>query len=164
LADPSFRSGLRPIPAATPDAASPWPASDIVGVDPSGSPVEVVLDRLDGRLLLAFLSTDCDGCQEFWDRFRVVESLGLPSDVSPVIVTKGPDLVPASEVARTASGIVEVPVVMSDQAWADYRVTGYPFLVLVDVGARSVAGEAVGLDWSDVTSIIQRPSDRSPGP
>jgi hypothetical protein len=154
LDDPSFLAGLRPIPSTTPGTTGPWPASDIRGIDPGGAPVEVLLDQHTGRLLLAFLSINCDGCEEFWDRFRSPERLDLSSDLSPVIVTKGPDLVRASEVASIASGILRVPVVMSDQAWADYRVMGYPFFVVVDVGARSVVGETVGMGWPDVAAII----------
>ena len=41
-------------------------------------------------------------------------------------------------------------VVMSDSAWADYRVTGYPFLVLIDPPGRRILAETVGFDWADV--------------
>jgi hypothetical protein len=47
-----------------------------------------------------------------------------------------------------------VPLVMSDAAWADYRVTGYPFFVLVDAAHGTVVGETVGFGWSDVRSMI----------
>jgi hypothetical protein len=75
--------------------------------------------------------------------------------VSPAIVTRGPDSVAPSEVEEAGAGVVDVPVVMSDQAWVDYRVMGYPFFVLVDVGSRTVVGETVGFGWSDVVSMIR---------
>ena len=53
-----------------------------------------------------------------------------------------------------ASGAGGAPVVMSDQAWSDYRVTGYPFFVLVEAGTRTVIGETVGFGWSDITSMV----------
>jgi hypothetical protein len=57
---------------------------------------------------------------------------------------------------EAASGrLGSVPVVMTDAAWSDYRVTGYPFLVLVDPETRTVIGETVGFGWSDVHAMIR---------
>jgi hypothetical protein len=70
-----------------------------------------------------------------------------------VAVTKGSGSVEPAEVEWAARGITRVPVVMSDQAWVDYRVTGYPFFVLVD-SVGSVIGETVGFGWDDVRSMI----------
>ena len=81
-------------------------------------------------------------------------------------VTRGADTVDRSEVAALAAGPRERAgspvVVMSDRAWADYRVTGYPFFVLVDPAAGRVVGETVGFGWSDVRVMVQqatRPPD-----
>ena len=52
-------------------------------------------------------------------------------------------------------GYGEVPVVMGDQAWTDYRVPTYPFFVVVDVPSRTIIGETVGLGWDDVISMIR---------
>ena len=43
---------------------------------------------------------------------------------------------------------------MGDETWADYRVTSYPFFVLVDPVTATVVGETVGFGWSDVISMI----------
>ena len=155
LADPGFVAGLRPIPSGSSGPSDPWPASDITGVDPSGDAVTVSVAGASGRLLLLFLSTDCDGCEEFWSRLRQSGDAGLPADVSPVVITRGPGVVTPAAVAAASEGIV-VPVVMSDRAWTDYRVMGYPFLVLVDVASRSVVGEAVGMGWGDVEKLHRR--------
>ena len=48
-----------------------------------------------------------------------------------------------------------VPVVMSDAAWNDYRVTGYPFFVLVDAVRGVIVGETVGFGWPDVRALIE---------
>ena len=153
LADPDFLAGLRPIPAGSPDTPAAWSASDVVGVSPLGDSIEIRIDGGAGRLLLAFLNTDCDGCEEFWHGFRDPDALGLPSGVSSVVITKGPGSLPSAEVALSAIGIERVPVVMSDQAWIDYRVLGYPFFVLVDVALNQVVGETVGLGWDDVIAM-----------
>ena len=157
-ADRGFVAGLRPIPSVIPGtvgAPDPRPAADIVGVDTAGRSVIIRVDRGSGQLLLVFLSTDCDGCEAFWSRFRQPGDAGLPDDVSTVIITRGPEAVVPAEVAATSEGIIGVPVIMSRRAWIDYRVTGYPFLVLVDVASRSVIGEAVGMGWGDVTALLR---------
>lgn len=138
------------------ESPAPWPAADILGVSPSGDRIEVrVADdepAPDSRLLLAFLNTDCDGCEEFWHGLRDPDALGLPPGTSAVVVTKGPGSLSPQTVNASAAG-VRVPVVMSDQVWTDYRVLGYPFFVLVDRATRQVVGETVGLGWPDVIAM-----------
>ena len=154
LADPGFVAGLRPILSGAPGAPSPWPAVDLLGVGPLGPPVEVLLDECDGYLLLAFLATRCPGCEEFWREMGGAGAAGLPAGVARIIVTRGPGTVPPDEVTGLAPAPGGAPVVMSDQAWSDYRVHGYPFFVLVEVATRTVIGETVGFGWSDITSMV----------
>ena len=77
LSDPEFVSGLRPIPAGSEAIPAPWPASDIIGVSPSGEAIKVRLADHEGRLLLAFLDTECDGCEEFWRGLRNPDATGF---------------------------------------------------------------------------------------
>jgi hypothetical protein len=143
-------AGLRPIPSG-PLAGDERPAAqDIVGEGPTGRPVEVRLGSLGGPLLLCFLHIRCDGCQEFWSGLAECRR-----SLSVVAVTKGAGSVDRDEVARAAAEATDVPVVMSDGAWADYRVSGYPFFVLVDPTTRTVVGETVGFGWPDVHSMIR---------
>jgi hypothetical protein len=164
LSDPAFVAGLRPIPTGPVAPAQRMPASDIVGERPSGEPVEILVGRFEGPLLLCFLHVNCDGCDEFWHRIgdgaadhgaADHAADGLPEGVAVVAVTKGPGSVDRAEVVRAARGVSRVPVVMSDQAWRDYRVSGYPFFVLVDATAGTVIGETVGFGWSDVQSMVR---------
>ena len=154
LADPGFVAGLRPIPTGAPGSPSPWPAVDVLGVGPHGPPVEVLLDGCDGYVLLAFLATRCPGCEEFWREMGGVGPAGLPAGVTRVIVTRGPGTVSSDEVRGLVAEGSGAPVVMSDQAWSDYRVHGYPFFVLLEVATRTVIGETVGFGWSDITSMV----------
>jgi hypothetical protein len=147
-------AGLRPIPSGPPAAGDESPAEDLVGEDPTGRPIEVRLGALDGPVLLCFLHVRCDGCQEFWSGLGGGQGSELGS-ISVVAVTKGADSVDRDEVAAAAAGATGVPVVMSEEAWADYRVTGYPFFVLVDPLARTVVAETVGFGWPDVRSMIR---------
>ena len=127
---------------------------DLEGIDLSGRTVRIGVDEYTEPILLAFLHIDCDGCHEFWQGFRD-DRFELPSSVSAVIVTKGPRTVDPVEIRELAVEVSHVPIVMSDEAWVDYRVLGYPFFVLVDPATRSIAGETVGFGWSDVVSMIR---------
>ncbi len=128
-----------------------WPARDIWGITPEGAPVGVDLDGRRRLVVLVFLSTHCEGCELFWRGVRDTP----PAEVDLVVVTKGPATVAAGDVGALAEGM-EAPVVLSDAAWTDYRVTGYPFLVLVDPTSRTILGESVGFGWSDIASLIER--------
>jgi hypothetical protein len=152
--DPVFLGGLRPIPTGGLAGRQPWPAVDIVGVTPSGEHRRLSVDSASGPVLLAFLTTNCDGCDGFWDGLRDGAESPLPEGVEVVIVTRGEGAVDRSEVARVAEGIESVPVIMSDQAWSDYHVLGYPFFVVVDAPSRSVVAETVGFGWADVAALV----------
>lgn len=145
FSDPEFVAGLRPVPSGLGNSAPSWPAVDLVGVRPDGSPVAIDLAGRSRPVLLVFLSTDCDGCDLFWAGMA-----DPPAEVEVVAVTKSPTEVSTHEVAARATG----PVVMSGAAWIDYRVTGYPFLVLVDPLARRIVAESVGFAWSDVDAML----------
>ena len=149
LSDPEFVAGLRPIPSGLDGSAPSWSAADLVGVRPDGDPVSVDMGTAVRPVLVVFLTTDCDGCDHFWQGL-----VDPPADIDSVVVTKGPGSVAPTDVAALAVGLARVPVVMSDAAWSDYRVTGYPFLVLVEPGTRRILGEAVGFGWSDVEALL----------
>jgi hypothetical protein len=129
-------------------------ACDLAGVNPLGGPVKIQLGQFNQPVLLAFLHIQCDGCGEFWRGFGAIER-AWPHSVSPVVVTRGPENVDPIEVGRLALGFGEVPVVMGDQPWTDYRVPTYPFFVAVDASTRTIIGETVGLGWDDVFAMVR---------
>ncbi len=112
--------------------------------------------------LLAFLSSGCLTCAEFWRAFADVDRLGLPSHVRPLIVTKSADGESVSAVEKLAPR--QVTVVMSTQAWLDYEVPGSPYFVLVDGPAARVAGEGMGDTWDQVRSLLVDAGSLTPGP
>lgn len=144
-------AGLRAIPSGAPGEVPDWPAADLHGTRPDGTPVSVALADVDGPLLLVFLAVHCDGCASFW---RGLSEGSIVAGVTPVVVTRGPHAVDPAEVAALAASFAG-PVVMSDKAWADHRVTGYPFLVLVDPPTRRILAEAVGFGWDDVAAVLR---------
>jgi hypothetical protein len=160
--DPEFLAGLRPIPTGPRGAPQSWPAADLLGEDPGGHPVAVRIGEHARPLLLCFLQTRCDGCHEFWLGLADPPGEDWPDGLSLVAVTRGPGTVDRSEVARLAAGAGAgaVSVVMSDQAWDDYRITGYPFFVLVDPSPGTVVGETVGFGWSDVRAMVHAAMER----
>jgi hypothetical protein len=154
LDDPDFIAGLRPVPTGDPGVVPDWPAQDVRGTRPDGSPVAIDLADIDERLLLlVFLTARCDGCAAFWDGLADTSDPAL-SGVVPVVVTKGPGSVDAAAIADLALPLGG-DVVMSDSAWTDYRVTGYPFLVLVDPPGRRILAETVGFGWADVARLLE---------
>ena len=161
LSDPEFLAGLRPVPSTLPGHPAPWPAVDIDGVDPDGMRAEVRLDEVREPLLLAFLAVRCDGCEAFWDGLGPDGPLVGSSPLRVVVVTRGPSTVDPVAVGRLAERR-GLEVVMSDRAWEGYRVSGYPFFVLVDPSARTVVGEAVAFGLEDVSALVGGGGGRGP--
>ena len=137
---------------------------DVSGTTPDGRPAVLRLDEVGGPVVLAFLTTDCDGCRVFWTALGGSGAVAVEgrAPVPAVIVTRGPRAVPPDEVRALGGGIrvregSPVPLlVMSDSAWTDYGVLGYPFFVLVDAEERAVLGETVGFGWPDLVTMVSR--------
>jgi hypothetical protein len=118
---------------------------DVVGVDPASVPVQVaILERTDPVLLL-FLSSNCQGCLDLWhglDQLRAA----LPPALDLAVVTRGPDHEDAAAIAELGRSAGGFSIVMSSAAYADYRVSGPPFLVVVDGARVRTEGVAWGID------------------
>jgi hypothetical protein len=126
-------------------AAATGEAPALSGVTASGDAVGLAFTA-GAPTLLAFLTSGCSSCAEFWD------SLGerrLPAGVRTVIVAHGAERErPAKLRGLAPDGI---PVVMSDRAWSDYEIPGSPYFVLVD---GSVLGEGVATTWHALASLV----------
>jgi hypothetical protein len=122
-------------------------APELAGVTPNGDAVKLAFEGAGTTpTLLAFLTSGCGTCAEFW------ETLGerrLPAGVRTVIVTHGPDRErPAKLRSLSPAGIA---VVMSSQAWADYEIPGAPYFVMVD---QAIRGEGVATTWRALASLV----------
>ena len=147
-------SQLRAIPDTLDGGPSgPLPvACDVEGVGLDGRPLTIRVSEPGGRWLFVFLSDDCIGCQPFWDElasWRSPGDRGLPVDVRPVIVTKGPAKVAVDRIRTLVPVDCVVPVVLSDDAWESYQVLGYPGAVVVGTVIQG-DGKGEGPDGEDV--------------
>lgn len=143
--------GGRPsIPQPVSIAKRPTPAAtDLVGVTPNDETVSISLGA-GVDTLLAFLSGGCSVCGELWGAVPSGEA-ALPDRTRIVVVTASPDRESPSRIRRlVAPGTT---VVMSTDAWQDYRVPGAPYFVLVDA-AGGIAGEGSAQSWQQVASLV----------
>jgi len=138
-----------PLPAGR-DATA---VADVAGVTATGDALTVSVSA-EHLTLFAFLTSGCGSCASFWRALADPRGAGLPADVRPVVVTKGPELELPAEVARLAPP--DVPVVMSSKAWDDYQVPGSPFFVLVDGRTRQRVGEGTALHFEQVASMVRQ--------
>lgn len=138
-----------------PPAAGATPAAgDVVGAPPGGGQRKVAVVGTDHPTLLAFLSSGCGTCAEFWSAFGDSGGLDLPSPTTRlVVVTKGAEAESPAKVAELAPD--GVTTLMSSEAWADYRVPGSPYFVLVDGPSGSIVGEGSGTSWTQVSTLLR---------
>lgn len=131
------------------------PAFDVTGTTPAGSAVVVGVVGRPHTTLLAFLSSGCLTCGNFWDAFREGAGERLPGrDTHLVIVTKGPEAESLSAVQALAAGPAKT--VMSTQAWFDYQVPVSPYFVLADGIDGRIVGEGSGTTWTQVSSLLDQ--------
>jgi hypothetical protein len=133
------------VPIARARAGANESAPELAGVTPAGDAVKLAFNGGGAPTLLAFLTSGCSSCAEFWG------SLGdrpPPAGVRTVIVTHGAERERPGELASLSATI---PVVMSSQAWSDYEIPGSPYFVLVDGG---VVGEGVATTWHALASLV----------
>ena len=123
--------------------------------------VEARIETLEGEVLalsllgqdtlVAFLSSGCTTCQEFWNAFR--REPELPPGARLVVVTKSPDEEsPSALHDRRPDG---VPLLMSDETWEAFGVPGSPYFAYVDASGR-LLGEGSGASWPQVLSLMQQ--------
>jgi hypothetical protein len=115
---------------------------DVRGATPAGDSVSVGVVGSAAPTLLLFLSVLCQGCQDLWGGTAELHQ-ALPEGVRIIIVTRGPDHEDAEAIAALAPA--DTQVVMSSDAFRDYRVGGPPFLVVVDGLEVRTEGVAWGI-------------------
>lgn len=126
---------------------------DISGSTPRGGSVVVGMSGRNDRTLLAFLSSGCATCKNFWDAFA--NDPPLPRSVDRlVIVTRSNDEESPAALANLAPP--RHKVIMSSQAWQDYGIPVSPYFILVDGATASIEGEGAASTWTQVGSLLSR--------
>jgi hypothetical protein len=116
--------------------------------------VRIGLRGAKGTTLLAFLSTGCSTCHDFWQAFATDAVDDVPGEGTRiVVVTRGPEEESPATVAEMASN--RVITVMSSSAWDDYDVPVSPYFLLVD-GAHGVVGEGASATWAQVVDLLRK--------
>jgi hypothetical protein len=146
---------MRTQPGVAEPRTTATPAHDISGTTPEGSSVAVsVVDR-PNTTLLAFLSSGCLTCGNFWSAFADGQGEQLPGlDTRLVIITKGPESESLSAVQNLARGPAQT--VMSSDAWRDYEVPVSPYFVLADGRTGGIIGEGSGTTWTQVRDLLEQ--------
>ncbi|MCW2671537.1 MAG: hypothetical protein JWP14_126 [Frankiales bacterium] len=142
-----------PVPVTVEGVAAPRRAADLSVPDAvSGETLDgevLALSLLGQDTMIAFLSSGCSTCQEFWTAFR--HDPPLPPGARLVVVTRGPgDESPSALEQRRPPA---VPVLMSDETWEAFGVPGSPYFVYVDSAGRLV-GEGSGASWQQVLDLM----------
>lgn len=135
------------------------------GVDPQGRAIQFSLTGRPGSIAVVFLSSSCVTCKPIWDALAGPDRDHLPSDVTVVVATRGPELERPATVARLtssrggrgrgrAASRPPISVVMSATAWSEAAVPGAPYLVVLDgpTGVEITRRPVTG--WSDLVSAI----------
>jgi hypothetical protein len=139
------------------------PAHDVGGETLRDEAIHVPVVGVEYRTLVAFLSSGCLTCREFWDALRDRDAVaGVGAAVRVVIVTK--DRREESIAALRELAPSDVPVIMSSSTWEAYDVPGSPYFVLADGPTGRVLGAGTGVTWEQVrTLMLQSLADLADG-
>lgn len=128
-------------------------AFDLAGIDHVGEAISIAVAGTDRLTLLAFLSSSCLTCRDFWQEFGSAH-LDVPGDARPIIVTKGLDAESESAVRKLAPK--HVITVMSSEGWADYRVPVAPYFIMIDGSSDRIIGEGAATNWVQVRNLMEQ--------
>ncbi|HEX6597370.1 MAG TPA: hypothetical protein VF045_10565 [Acidimicrobiales bacterium] len=135
----------------TAHAAKTSTAADVMGTTLDDEVVKIGVAGARHNTLLAFLSSGCLTCQEFWDTFSRRTRLKVPGDARLVIVTKDAAEESPSRLRELAPR--SHPTVMSTGAWEAYGVPVAPYFVYVDGPSGQLLGQGAASDWDQVVDL-----------
>jgi hypothetical protein len=124
-------------------------ASEIVGTTLVGDARKVAFPAGGPGTLIAFLTSGCLVCREFWGAFA---DDPLQPGTNLLVVTKDS----SHESPRKLSGLAgdSIPVVMSSDAWDSYGVPLAPYFVFVDGRSGRIHGEGAASNWGQLKSLF----------
>jgi hypothetical protein len=134
--------------------AEPRVAADVTGVTPTGDAASVAIVGARHHTLLAFLTSGCTTCADFWSAFADARVLHVPGGARLVIVTKGQEGESPSRLQKFAPR--DVIVVMSSEAWVAYDVAVAPYFVFVDGPNGRIVGEGAAGGWGHLANMMEQ--------
>ena len=153
-APPSFAAPRAALAASGSDApASGRPVSDISGVTPSGDAASIAIVGARHHTLLAFLTSGCSTCADFWSEFADPR-LKIPGDARLVVITKGEEAESPGRLRKFAPR--DLPVVMSSEAWDAYDVPVAPYFVFVEGPDGRIVGEGAAATWRNLAGMMEQ--------
>ncbi len=144
---------LRPIPTYT-DHPTTTP-HDIVGVTPDGASCRIEVVEAAAPVLLLFLSAACLGCRDLWEGLRALHT-GLAGAARLAVVTRGPGEESPEAITALAGDAPRstgIELVMSTEAYRDYRVGGPPFLTVAAADGVRTESVAWGVEQTLQTAL-----------
>ena len=149
---------LKPIPTYTDHPATT--PRDVVGVAPDGTACRIEVVEAAAPVLLLFLSADCLGCGDLWEGLPDLHA-GLAGAARLAVVTRSPGEESPAAITALAGAALAIPgidLVMSSEAFRDYRVGGPPFLSLAAADAVLTESVAWGLEQTLQTALDTLPT------
>jgi hypothetical protein len=137
---------LKPIPTFTDHPATT--PHDVVGVAPGGAVYRIEVVEAAAPVLLLFLSAGCLGCRDLWEGLPELQA-GLAGAARLVVVTRSPGEESPEAITALAGDVPAlqgIDVVMSSDAFRDYRVGGPPFLTVAASDGVRTESVAWGLE------------------
>ncbi len=144
---------LTPIPTFT-DHPTTTP-HDLVGVAPDGTACRVDVVEAAAPVLLLFLSAACLGCRDLWEGLPDLQA-GLDGTARLVVVTRSPGEESPEAITALAGDAPArwgIDLVMSSDAFRDYRVGGPPFLTVAAADGVRTESVAWGLQQTLQTAL-----------
>jgi hypothetical protein len=137
----------RPTPAR-PDASD---VMDLAGASPTGEALSIAVRSVRHDTLIAFLTSGCHTCRNFWDAFRT-GTPDVPGGARLVVVTRGAEAESPGAIAEL--GGRRLPVIMSTEVWEHYDIPAAPYFVYVSGPAAKVVGEGTAETWEQVRTLV----------
>jgi hypothetical protein len=128
--------------------------ADVSGVTPTGDALLVAVVGSEQSTLLAFLTSGCTTCADFWTAFSSASGLRVPGDARLVVVTKGAEAESPGRLRKFTPR--DVPVVMSSEAWEAYDVPVAPYFAFVDGPSGEVVGEGAAATWDHLSGMMEQ--------
>jgi hypothetical protein len=125
-------------------------ASDIRGATLDGKARAVPLGAGTEPTLLAFLTSGCGTCAQFWSDLRDPE---LVSTLAARVVIVARDARRDSPARLRELAPPGVKLIVADEAWSDYAVPSSPHFVLCD-GDGGIAGRGSATSWAQLMTLV----------